>query len=165
MKGPGVPTSVLSCTTNPCDIYIVSKKGIITKAANSSSGGMFKVLSLQLILFKGPCFIFLHLTETSSTQQFSTRRNNREGFSSFEEQVSGLGSFSAESQVHETFGASTFTDLSYLNSEAFTQRSSPANSCFQERNHQNFEDGFETLSLTECNSVASLDIDKVICAK
>ncbi|PON39423.1 Mitogen-activated protein kinase kinase kinase [Parasponia andersonii] len=105
LKGPGIPTSVLSYTANPCDIYVVSKKRIITKAANSSHSG-----------------------DASSAQQVSTQRDNREGFRGFDEPVSGLDSFSAESR---------------------------------ERNHQNLEYGIGTLSLRECNSVASLDADKL----
>ena len=108
---------------------------------------------------------FFHLTETSSAQGISTQRNNRGGFSGFDKQVSRIRSFAAESQVNETFGASTISDLSYQNSEAFTHMGSPANSSFQERYHHNLENSLESLTLTECNSVASLDTDKVICAK
>ncbi|XP_062091076.1 U-box domain-containing protein 34 [Humulus lupulus] len=132
LKGPGVPTSVLSCTANPCDIYVVSKKKIITKATNSSS-----------------------IDETSSAHWVYTQRDNREGFSGLDEQVSRCRSFSVESQLKEGL------DLSYLNSEAFQQKGSPANSTFPEINLQNLENSLENLTLNECDYADSLDTDKL----
>lgn len=57
LKGPEVPASVLRCTNNPCDIYVVSKNNVIKRAANPLTfGGMSKGLaffSSSYILFVG----------------------------------------------------------------------------------------------------------------
>ncbi|KAI9196758.1 hypothetical protein LWI28_026752 [Acer negundo] len=37
IKGPGVPTTVMRCMQSSCDVYIVSRQGIISKSANSAS--------------------------------------------------------------------------------------------------------------------------------
>ncbi|XP_024017124.1 U-box domain-containing protein 34 isoform X2 [Morus notabilis] len=138
LKGPGVPEIVLRCTANACDIYVVSKQGVITKAANPSSSG-----------------------ETSTARQSSTQRDHGLGLHGLGEQISGFRSFSAESQVSETFGASTMSVLSYLNSEAFTQICSPTNTSIHEGNrYQDLEAGLETHTLRQCHSMASLNIDK-----
>ncbi|KAM6583503.1 hypothetical protein CsatB_010505 [Cannabis sativa] len=138
LKGPGVPTSLLSCTTNPCEIHVVSKKKIITKAANSSSS-----------------------YETSTAHWVYTSRDNREGFSGSDEQLSRRRFFSVESSLNESLGASINLDLNYLNSEAFQQNGSSANSSFQDLNLQILENSLETLTLNGCNYADSLDTDKL----
>ncbi|KAF3439635.1 hypothetical protein FNV43_RR17913 [Rhamnella rubrinervis] len=134
LKGPGVPTNVLRYALNTLDIYVVSKSGIITKAASPS-----------------------YVSGTASAQYYFAQGDHREGSRGFSEQVSGLRSFSNESQVHKTFGASTISDLSFMNSESFTQVGSPTNSGIDlETNLQNFGDELEALSSERSYSMASL---------
>lgn len=46
LKGPGVPTTVLKCAPEACDVHVVAKYKIITKTANpSSTTGMLEVLA------------------------------------------------------------------------------------------------------------------------
>lgn len=76
--------------------------------------------------------------------------------------MSGLRSFSKESQVHKTFGASTISDLSFINSESFTQVGSPRNSSIDlETNLQNFGAELESLSSVRSYSVAPLKSEQV----
>lgn len=98
-------------------------------------------------------------------RQSSTRRDQGQGLRSFGEQLSGFRSFSAESQANETFGASTMSVLSYLHSEAFTTTGSSTNTSISGRHYQHLEDGSETQSLRQCNSMTSLNVDKVIWAE
>lgn len=37
LKGPGIPTTVLKCAPDSCDVYLVARDRIISKLADSSS--------------------------------------------------------------------------------------------------------------------------------
>lgn len=106
--------------------------------------------------------MFLHLPETGSAQCNFAQGDHREGSRGFSEQVSGLRSFSKESQVRKTFGASTISDLSFIKSENFTQVGSPTNSSiYLETNLQNVGEELEALSSERSYSVASLKSEQV----
>ncbi|KAH7519234.1 hypothetical protein FEM48_Zijuj08G0014300 [Ziziphus jujuba var. spinosa] len=139
LKGPGVPTKVLRCDSNTCDIFVVSKQRIIPKAACLS-----------------------YVSETSSAQCNVTQGDHREGSSIFSEQVSRLHSFPVESQVRKTFGATTISDLSFLNSESFSQIGSRRSSIVDlQRNLQSFGDDLETLTSKQCNSLVSFKSEQL----
>lgn len=123
LKGPGVPKTVLRCATACCDIYIVSRNKIVKRPADSSSA-----------------------TEPSSESEMNTQQDHQEGSNDSHEQISGLHSPSVEPRVHNSFGASIISGLSYQNSEAFTNMGSFTNaSVDEERNHQEFGDDIETI--------------------
>ncbi|KAF5481806.1 hypothetical protein F2P56_002428 [Juglans regia] len=76
------------------------------------------------------------------------------------EQISGLHSPHVEPKVQKSFGASSISQLSYLNSQILTNMDSSANAdssensiLDQERNHRNFGGDIETIKL--CNSFCS----------
>ncbi|KAL5572431.1 hypothetical protein UlMin_022028 [Ulmus minor] len=119
-KGLDIPTSLLRCSVNTCEVYVVSKNRIMTKPAHPSSA-----------------------RESSSAQESSKQRDHKEAFRGIDEQISGLRSFPVGSQVYETIGTSSVSDLSYLNTESFSQFGSPS-----------------SFSIMECNSMASLSTEK-----
>ncbi|GMY36344.1 U-box domain-containing protein 34 isoform X1 [Fagus crenata] len=127
LKGPGVPTTVLGCASGICDIYVVSRDKIITKPANSSSA-------------------------SENMHTMHTQRDYGEGSSNINEQISGLHS----PTVHNSFGATSISQPSYLNSQAFTHVDSSIHASeVLERNDLYFRDDFETITIKSCNSFSS----------
>ncbi|KAG2712848.1 hypothetical protein I3760_04G145400 [Carya illinoinensis] len=80
--------------------------------------------------------------------------DNKEGSSDVTKQLSRLDFPSVEPKVYNSFGTSSMLQLSYVNSQAFTNMDSFTNSSVNhERNHQTFEGDFETIK--HCNSFSS----------
>ncbi|XP_031255691.1 U-box domain-containing protein 34 [Pistacia vera] len=130
LKGPGVPTTVLKSSPSTCDIYVVSKRRVITDSANSTS-----------------------TSETSTRLQALTQRDYGEGYNGINEQLSGLSASSVDTKVHKNFGASS---ENYPSSYAFSNISSPVNASVNMNfNCQNLGDNFETTLVKQCNSMAS----------
>lgn len=77
-----------------------------------------------------------------------------EGSSDVTKQMSGLNSPSVVPKVYNSFGASSMLQLSYVNSQAFTNMDSFTNaSADHERNHHSFEGNLEMIKC--CNSSSS----------
>ncbi|XP_050374059.1 U-box domain-containing protein 34 isoform X2 [Argentina anserina] len=118
LKGPDVPTAVLKCAPESCDIHVVSKQKVVTKSASPSL-----------------------VCETSTANELSTQGED-EGYSrEVGKRITGSRSSYVDSTVHEGYGAPSMSDLSFLSSEAFTRTEFPASaSVDQERNYQNSEE-------------------------
>ncbi|KAJ7979310.1 Protein kinase domain [Quillaja saponaria] len=135
LRGVGLPTTVLRCTLDTCDIYIVSKKKIISKLANSSPA-----------------------CETSSTH-----RDNRDGCHSIDGQPSQLSSSSTEPKVDKIYGVSSLSEFSYFVSQSSTYTDSFTNpSINHESYQQNSRDEFVIITADRTNSTASISGQSVI---
>lgn len=102
----------------------------------------------------------LPLTETNSKHVMYTERDYGEVSSDNTEQISGLHSPHVEPKVQKSFGASSISQLSYLNSQTSTNMDSSANvdssgnaSLDQEGNHRNVGGDIETIK--RCDSFFS----------
>ncbi|XP_061995493.1 U-box domain-containing protein 34 isoform X1 [Rosa rugosa] len=138
LKGPDVPTVVLKCAPESCDIHVVSKQRVITKSASSSSA-----------------------CESGTANGLSTRGEDGRFSSDINEGITGSRFSYLESTVNEGYGAPSMSDLSYLSSEAFTRMEFPANaSVDQERNHQNLEENLEIISFQRGSSSISSNIEQ-----
>lgn len=104
----------------------------------------------------------LPLIETNSKHAMYTQRHYGKFSSDTSEQISGLHSPHVEPpNVQKSFGASSISQLSYLNSQTSSNMDSSANaysfenaSVDQERNHCNFGGDIETIKLYNSSSSA-----------
>ncbi|KAL6224209.1 hypothetical protein ACLB2K_003065 [Fragaria x ananassa] len=129
LKGPDVPTVVMKCAPESCDIHVVSKQKVITKSASPSS-----------------------VCESSTANGLCNGGEYRGGSGEVNERITGSRSSYQESTVYEAYGAPSMSDLSYLSSEAFTHMEFPTNaSVDQERSHQNLEENIE-FNFLHCGS-------------
>ncbi|KAL6226725.1 hypothetical protein ACLB2K_000686 [Fragaria x ananassa] len=139
LKGPDVPTVVMKCAPESCDIHVVSKQRVITKSASPSS-----------------------VCESSTANGMCNGGEDRGGSGEVNERITGSRSSYRESTVYEAYGAPSMSDLSYLSSEAFTRMEFPANaSVDQERSHQNLEENLEFNSFYRGSSPISSNIERI----
>ncbi|KAK4852877.1 hypothetical protein QYF36_000637 [Acer negundo] len=87
IKGPGVPTTVMRCMQSSCDVYIVSRQGIISKSANSAS-----------------------TSETRSGIRMLPQKGSGEGSTGINAQSAGICTYSVETRVRKTFWTSTMSE-------------------------------------------------------
>ncbi|TXG61604.1 hypothetical protein EZV62_012967 [Acer yangbiense] len=133
IKGPGVPTTVMRCMHSSCDVYIVSRQGIISKSANSAS-----------------------TSETRSGIRMLPQKGSGEGSSGINTQSAGICTYSVETRVRKTFWTSSISEISYPSSYAsFAHIDSPKNASVDMESIQNLRENHETTTVEHVNSLAS----------
>ena len=103
-------------------------------------------------------FKCLSVPFTENMHTMHTQRDYGEGSSNINEQISGLHS----PTIHNSFGATSISQPSYLNSQAFTHVDSSIHASeVLERNDLYFRDDFETITIKSCNSFSSTKSEQV----
>ncbi|KAK1550247.1 hypothetical protein Q3G72_016118 [Acer saccharum] len=140
IKGPGVPTTVMRCMHSSCDVYIVSRQGIISKSANSTS-----------------------TSETRSGIRMLPQKGSGEGSSGINTQSAGICTYSVESKVRKTFWTSSISEISYPSSYAsFAHIDSPTNASVDMESIQNLRENLETTTVEHVNSLASTKSERSV---
>ncbi|XVF35067.1 hypothetical protein REPUB_Repub18cG0113000 [Reevesia pubescens] len=108
LRGPGVPTTVLRCAPDTCDIKVVYRQRIITKSAN-------------------PLSTSSNITGTSQRPPVFSVTDQNESSSGISKHISGPANTSAESAVQNSFGIASLSELNYPYSHGFSSVGSSTN--------------------------------------
>ncbi|KAK7291825.1 hypothetical protein RIF29_07278 [Crotalaria pallida] len=131
LKGPGIPTTVLRCAPDSCDVYLVARDRIISKLSDSSSSASY---------------------ETSSGYSMSTQVNKGDSGGGIGREMSGINSSSSP----KNFKFLSISERSYIGLQISSRRNSFENyTKNEEENPENCGDDFETFSLHSFDSIAS----------
>ncbi|CAK8564018.1 unnamed protein product [Lathyrus sativus] len=132
LKGPGIPTTILRCAPDNCDVYVVDRDRIVSKLADSSSSRSHE---------EGQRYIQLN------------KPDNGAGISG---QVSGISASSAELKILKNFRFLSISERSYIGLQTSSRRNSFENSIIsEEANPENYGDYVDTISLHSFDSIAS----------
>ncbi|KAK7388220.1 hypothetical protein VNO78_23030 [Psophocarpus tetragonolobus] len=142
LKGPGIPTTILRCAPDSCDVYVVARDRIISKLADFSSSQSH---------------------ETSSRNFLSTIVNKADSDAGIGREMSGISSSSTEPKVLKNFRFLSISERSYIGLQTFSNRNSFENSTKnEEENPENCGDDIETISLHSFDSIASAQRDQLV---
>ncbi|XP_054820746.1 U-box domain-containing protein 34 [Prosopis cineraria] len=117
LKGPGIPTTVLRCAPDTCDVYLVARDRTISKLADSSSSP--------------PC-------ETSSSYFMSAQGNKGDVNAGFGREMTGLNS-SARGPEFLTNIFPSMSEWSFIGSQTSTPAYSLKNPTINEDNLESLE--------------------------
>lgn len=135
LKGPGIPTTILRCAPDSCDVYVVDRDRIVSKLADSLSSRSHE---------EGPRY-------TVSNQ--INKSDNGAGVGG---QMSGISASSTELKVLKNFRFLSISEHSYIGLQTSSRRSSFENSTIsEEANPENYGDYVDTISLRSFDSIAS----------
>lgn len=135
LKGPGIPTTILRCAPDSCDVYVVDRDRIVSKLADSSSS---------------------HSHEEGPRYTVSSRINKSDNGAGVGGQMSGISASSTELKVLKNFRFLSISEHSYIGLQTSSRRSSFENSAIsEEANPENYGDYVDTISLHSFDSIAS----------
>ncbi|OIW18729.1 hypothetical protein TanjilG_13481 [Lupinus angustifolius] len=141
LKGPGIPTTVLRCAPDSCDVYLIARDRIISKLSDSSASASY---------------------ETSSRYSMSTQMNKGENGAGIGSEASRFNSSSAEPESPKNFKFLSISARSYIGLQISSRRSSFENHTRnEEQNLENCDDDFETFSLHSFDSIASVQREQL----
>ncbi|KHN17687.1 U-box domain-containing protein 34 [Glycine soja] len=140
LKGPGIPTTILRCAPDSCDVYIVARDRIISKLADFSSSRSH---------------------ETSPRYFLSTKVNKEDN--GIGREMSGISSSSTEPKILRNFRFLSISERSYIGLQSSSRRNSFENSTKnEEQNSENCGDDIETISLHSFDSIASAQREQLV---
>jgi nucleotide-binding universal stress UspA family protein len=135
LKGPGIPTTILRCAPESCDVYVVDRDRIVSKLADSSSSHSHE---------EGPRYIV------------SNHVNKSDNGAGVGGQMSGISASSAELKMLKNFRFLSISERSYIGLQTSSRRNSFENSTIsEEANPENYGDYVDTISLHSFDSIAS----------
>ncbi|WJX96498.1 hypothetical protein P8452_77697 [Trifolium repens] len=135
LKGPGIPTTILRCAPDSCDVYVVDRDKIVSKLADSSSSHSHE---------EGPRYIM------------SNHVNKSDNGAGVGGQMSGISASSAELKMLKNFRFLSISERSYIGLQTSSRRNSFENSTIsEEANPENYGDYVDTISLHSFDSIAS----------
>ncbi|XP_045815482.1 U-box domain-containing protein 34-like [Trifolium pratense] len=135
LKGPGIPTTILRCAPESCDIYVVDRDRIVSKLADSSSSHSHE---------EGPRYIV------------SNHVNKSDNGAGVGGQISGISASSAELKMLKNFRFLSISERSYIGLQTSSRRNSFENSTIsEEANPENYGDYVDSISLHSFDSIAS----------
>ncbi|KAK2358642.1 U-box domain-containing protein kinase family protein [Trifolium repens] len=135
LKGPGIPTTILRCAPESCDVYVVDRDRIVSKLADSSSSHSHE---------EGPRYIM------------SNHVNKSDNGAGVGGQMSGISASSAELKMLKNFRFLSISERSYIGLQTSSRRNSFENSTIsEEANPENYGDYVDTISLHSFDSIAS----------
>lgn len=143
LKGPGIPTTILRCAPDGCDVYVVARDRIISKLADFSSS---------------------HSHETSQRYFMSTKVNKADNDAGIGREMSGISSSSTEPKILKNFKFLSISERSYIGLQTFShRRDSFENSTKnKEENPENCGDDIEAISLHSFDSIASAQREQLV---
>ncbi|KAK7265393.1 hypothetical protein RJT34_33013 [Clitoria ternatea] len=141
LKGPGIPTTILRCAPESCDVYVVARDRIISKLAGLSSS---------------------HSCETSQRHFMSAEVNRSDNGAGIGREMSGVNSSSAEPKLLKHFRFLSISERSYIGLQTSSRRNSFEHSIKNEENPENCGDDFETISLYSFDSIASAQREQLV---
>ncbi|KAK7329670.1 hypothetical protein VNO77_23844 [Canavalia gladiata] len=143
LKGPGIPSTILSCAPDSCDVYVVARDRIISKLADFSSSHSREIISPRYFM--------------------SSEVNKADNSPDIGREMSGLNSSSTEPKILKSFRFLSISDRSYIGLQASSRRDSFENSTkIEEENPENFGDDIETFSLHSFDSIASVQREQLV---
>ncbi|WJX90969.1 hypothetical protein P8452_72810 [Trifolium repens] len=135
LKGPGIPTTILRCAPESCDVYVVDRDRIVSKLADSSSSHSHE---------EGPRYIV------------SNHVNKSDNGAGVGGQMSGISASSAELKMLKNFRFLSISERSYIGLQTSSRRNSFENSTIsEEANPENYGDYVDSISLHSFDSIAS----------
>ncbi|KAK2412442.1 U-box domain-containing protein kinase family protein [Trifolium repens] len=135
LKGPGIPTTILRCAPDSCDVYVVDRDRIVSKLADSSSSHSHE---------EGPRYIV------------SNHVNKSDNGAGVGGQMSGISASSAELKMLKNFRFLSISERSYIGLQTSSRRNSFENSTIsEEANPENYGDYVDSISLHSFDSIAS----------
>ncbi|MCH83134.1 U-box domain-containing protein 34-like, partial [Trifolium medium] len=146
LKGPGIPTTILRCAPDSCDVYVVDRDRIVSKLADSSSSHSHE---------EGPRYIV------------SNHVNKSDNGAGVGGQMSGISASSTELKMLKNFRFLSISERSYIGLQTSSRRNSFENSTIsEEANPENYGDYVDSISLHSFDSIASahhepLDVQEV----
>ncbi|KAI5415222.1 U-box domain-containing protein 34 [Lathyrus oleraceus] len=142
LKGPGIPTTILRCAPDNCDVYVVDRDRIVSKLADSSSSRSHE---------EGQRYIV------------STQLNKSDNGAGIGGQVSGISASSAELKSLKNFRFLSISERSYIGLQTSSRRNSFENSTIsEEANPENYGDYVDTISLHSFDSIASAQREPLV---
>ncbi|CAL5199218.1 unnamed protein product [Lathyrus oleraceus] len=142
LKGPGIPTTILRCAPDNCDVYVVDRDRIVSKLADSSSSRSHD---------EGQRYIV------------STQLNKSDNGAGIGGQVSGISASSAELKSLKNFRFLSISERSYIGLQTSSRRNSFENSTIsEEANPENYGDYVDTISLHSFDSIASAQREPLV---
>ncbi|KAL2338745.1 hypothetical protein Fmac_013191 [Flemingia macrophylla] len=143
LKGPGIPTTILRCAPDGCDVYVVARDRIISKLADFSSS---------------------HSREASQRYLMSANVNKADNDAGIGREMSGISSSSTEPKILKNFRFLSISERSYIGLKTFShRRDSFENSTRnEEENPENCGDYIEGISLHSFDSVASAQREQLV---
>ncbi|KAF7806759.1 U-box domain-containing protein 34 [Senna tora] len=140
LKGPGIPSTVVKCAPNNCDVYIVARDRTISKLSDSSSSPS---------------------CETSARYSMPTQGNKEDSDAGIDREISGLGSSSTEHNFFQNFPS--MSEWSYMGFQTSSPINSLKNSTInQGGNPESSRDDADTVSIHSFDSLASAQFEQPI---
>ncbi|XP_028753561.1 U-box domain-containing protein 34 [Neltuma alba] len=138
LKGPGIPTTVLRCAPDTCDVYLVARDRIISKLGDSSSSPS---------------------RESSSRYSVSTQGNPGH----VDAQITGLNSSTTGLEfLANRIPSMSVSEWSFIGSQTSSAANSLKNLTINEGNLESFRDDAETASIHSFDSTASAQIEQPV---
>ncbi|CAJ2649910.1 unnamed protein product [Trifolium pratense] len=135
LKGPGIPTTILRCAPESCDVYVVDRDRIVSKLADSSSSHSHE---------EGPRYIV------------SNHANKSDNGAGVGGQISAISASSTELKMLKNFRFLSISERSYIGLQTSSRRNSFENSTIsEEANPENYGDYVDSISLHSFDSIAS----------
>ncbi|KAJ1400687.1 Zinc finger, RING/FYVE/PHD-type [Sesbania bispinosa] len=142
LKGPGIPTTILRCAPDSCDVYVVSRDKIISKLADSSSS-------------------YSH--ETSPRYFMSAQVNKSDNSAGIGGEMSGINSSPLEPKILKTFRFLSISERSYVGLQTTSRRDSFEHyTKNEEENPENIGDDVEAFSLHSFDAVSSAQREQLV---